>query len=96
MKYYWMPFKKCLDFKGKSSLKEFWFFVLINILVSFLIGFFKFLHNIEHLGDVYTVLILLPIYALGFRRLNDAGVNKYLFLIPLVNIILAGLPSKKD
>jgi uncharacterized membrane protein YhaH (DUF805 family) len=39
--------------------------------------------------------MIIPYMAIGFRRLNDAGINKFLFLIPFVGLILAVYPSKK-
>lgn len=101
MKYLTTPFKKCFDFTGKSSVKEFWFFFIISLLISFFIGGLigvlkKYSYNIEYLRNVYLFITILPFYSLGFRRLNDAGVNKFLFLIPMVNLILAGLPSDSN
>jgi len=38
--------------------------------------------------------MVVPFISLGFRRMNDANLSKWLSLIPLVNLILAGFPSK--
>jgi uncharacterized membrane protein YhaH (DUF805 family) len=38
---------------------------------------------------------MIPFITLGFRRLNDAKFSKWLFLIPVVNLILAAFPSKE-
>jgi uncharacterized membrane protein YhaH (DUF805 family) len=35
----------------------------------------------------------LPLITLGFRRLNDAGYNKWLFLIPIAGVLLATTPQ---
>lgn len=97
MNYYLKPFKKTFDFNGKSTNKEFWIFFLINLILSMLLGFFRGPLNIPaYVGDIFRGIILLPNIALGFRRLNDAGINKWLFLIPIVNFILAGFPSKDE
>ncbi|MGY5355587.1 DUF805 domain-containing protein [Wenyingzhuangia sp. IMCC45467] len=96
IKYYITPFKKMFDFKGTATLKEFWFFYGINVLIYLLLLFLKkplgFLINIH---KVYMLLVALPHIAIGFRRLRDAGISSWLFLIPSVNLILAGLPSEK-
>ncbi|WP_304140451.1 DUF805 domain-containing protein [Mesoflavibacter zeaxanthinifaciens] len=95
MNYYFLALKKAFDFKTKSSQKEFWYFYLINFLIFILIGFLERPLQIpKALILIYQVLILIPSISIGFRRLNDAGINKWLYLIPMVNIILACLPSK--
>ena len=96
MKYYIKPFKKMLDFTGKSTNKEFWLFFLFHVIISGIIGFLRGLTGIEYLNEIYFICTLLPFIALGFRRLNDAGYNKWLFLIPFLNIVLACLPKKES
>ncbi len=94
MRYIITPFKKILDFTGKSSIKEFWIFYLFMFISSFFSGILSGITGIEYLGKIWTYVILLPVgISLGFRRLNDAGINKFLFLIPMVNLILASLPK---
>jgi uncharacterized membrane protein YhaH (DUF805 family) len=91
MKYLITPFKRVFDFKGTSNIKEFWYFVLITTLIHIFIGLIKSSLDMYYLGDIIRVITLLPFIALGFRRLNEAGINKFLFLIPLVNLILASM-----
>jgi|SRR5690554_3429767 len=94
MKYIITPFKKIFDFTGKSSIKEFWIFYLFMFLSGFFSGILSGITGIEYLGKIWLYVILLPVFiSLGFRRLNDVGINKFLFLIPLVNLILASLPK---
>jgi len=94
MKYYFKPFKEVLNITGKASIKEFWFFLLINIIISFFIGLIKGALGFEHIGTIYNLIVVIPFITLGFRRLNDVEISKWLFLIPFVNLILAGLPPK--
>lgn len=96
MKYIITPFKKALDFSGKSSLKEFWIFFLFNIVLSLIVGVVKAETGFEELGTIFLVVMLLPNLSLGFRRLNDAGINKWLFLIPFVNLILASSEKAEE
>lgn len=95
MKYYFLAFKRIFDFNGKSTLSEFWYFVLIHLILSIILGFIGSYLKIPDLGRYYRYLIIIPLISLGFRRLDDAGQIKWLFLIPFVNLILAGLPSKE-
>lgn len=87
--------KKWNDFSGKTSLKSFWLFFLIFSLTGIPIGFIRSYFNVDYLNTVYFTLMLIPYTAIGFRRLNDAGINRFLFLIPFVGLILATFPSKK-
>jgi len=95
MKYFFQALQKWNDFSGKTDVKSFWmFFLILNVLVI-PIGFIKILIGFEHLFSIYLTLMLIPYAAAGFRRLNDAGLNKFLFLIPFVNLVLAAFPSKE-
>jgi uncharacterized membrane protein YhaH (DUF805 family) len=91
MKYLIEPFKKILDFSGKSTIKEFWFFFLFSFLLSVIFGIISAIFNFEELKTIFRLVMVLPFISIGFRRLNDAGFNKWLFLIPFVNLILAGI-----
>lgn len=94
MKYIITPFKKIFDFTGKSSINEFWIFYLFMFITAFLSAILSGITRIEYLDEIWTYVILLPVgISLGFRRLNDVGINKFLFLIPMVNLILAALPK---
>ncbi|RBP34616.1 uncharacterized membrane protein YhaH (DUF805 family) [Oceanihabitans sediminis] len=95
MKYYINAFKKATDIQSKASIKEFWYFMLINIIISIFIGVLKAAFGLNHIGTIYNIIIIIPFTTLGFRRLNEVGLSKWLFLIPFVNLILAGLPKEK-
>lgn len=95
MNYYFEPFKKIFDFNGKSSLKEFWMYFLLNIVASILIGVIRGFTDYHILREIFLIVTLLPFIALGFRRLNDAGINRWLFLLPFINIILACFPKNE-
>ena len=99
MKYYFLAYKKMFDFKGKSSKKEFWSFFSIDLLIFIIIGFFEGVTSHKLLANnllfIYIAISTIPFFALGFRRLIDAGYNKYLFFIPLANLFFASMESKK-
>ena len=94
MKYFIEALKRWNDFSGKTDLKSFWVFFLIFTVLAFPIGFIRSLIGFEYLFTIYSTIMLIPFAAAGFRRLNDAGINKFLFLIPFVNLILAAFPTK--
>lgn len=95
MKYFIEAIVKWNDFSSKSDLKSFWIFFLVFSLMGIPIGFIQSWLGFEYLDMMYLILMLVPYMAFGFRRLNDAGINKFLFLIPFVGLILATFPSKK-
>lgn len=95
MKYYILALKKIFDFKGNATIIEFWSFFFINILVTLILLFIsKKFFNSEIISDVYKYFSLIPLFSVGFRRLRNADISPWLFFIPFVNLILAGLPEK--
>ena len=96
MKYFIEAIKNWNNFKGKTDLKKFWIFFLVFSLMGIPIGFIQSKIGFEYLNIIYLLLMLTPFIAIGFRRLNDAGINRFLFLIPFVGLILALYPSKNN
>lgn len=96
MKDYINAFKNIFNYKDEATLKEFWnfflFFFLFNIIIRFLDKRFTIP---EYLYITYNVITTLALVSLGFRRLKNAGYSGWLFLIPIVNLILALLPQKE-
>ena len=94
MKYFIDALKKWKDFSSRTTRKEFWIFFLIFSLLGIPIGFIRSMFDIEYLNTIYFTIMLIPYAAAGFRRLNDVGINRFLFLIPFIGLILAVFPSK--
>jgi uncharacterized membrane protein YhaH (DUF805 family) len=96
MNYLIDPYKKMFDYTGISGRKEFWLFFIFTLLISVAMGYFRSTLQLPSLlvNLLQIIIIIIPTYALGFRRLKDAGFTKWLFLIPFVNLVLASFPSK--
>jgi len=90
------------DFSGRARRREYWYFVLFNIIFSiawaFLIalaiaiannGFydFEFILTSSIEARSYQIMILLPVLALIVRRLHDIGKSGWMALILLIPII---------
>ncbi len=88
------PYLQVFDYQSKASIKEFWTFFIGMFLISVLLGIVGNRIGIENLRNYFMALNFLPLLALGFRRLNEVGINKWLFVIPIAGIYLAGLPAK--
>ena len=96
MKDYLNAFKKIFNFRDEATLKEFWNFLIFNFIVNIILRFLskRFLLP-EYLHDTFTAIATLALVSVGFRRIKNAGYCGWLFLIPIVNLILALLPQKE-
>jgi uncharacterized membrane protein YhaH (DUF805 family) len=81
----WHYFLKCFrnyaNFKGKASRKEFWSFVLVNMVIMVVLLSFPLLPHI------YAVFIFLPLWAVLVRRLHDRGENSWILWCYVPGII---------
>lgn len=95
MKNYFLAFRNIFNFKGESTINEFWSFFIINIIVSVVISILlKKLSLHEYVYSGYRLITVITLISLGFRRLKNAGYSGWLFLIPVANLVLASLPEK--
>ena len=88
--------KKYVDFAGKEERKNFWLTVLVNFIISAIVGAIS-----AKLSALFGLAILIPSLAMCVRRLRDAGLNVLLVLIALIPfigglvlLVLCALPSK--
>lgn len=79
--------KHYFDFNGRARRAAFWYFVLVNIIISIILGVIQ---SMAHLGNilsgVYSLAILLPSLGLYARRLHDIGKSGWWFLIAFTGI----------
>lgn len=90
MQYYIDAFKNYVNFQGRARRKEYWMFVLCNVIISFVIAFIANLIHVPALTSLYSLVVLCPSLALLVRRLHDIGKNwPWIFItfIPLVGAI---------
>ncbi len=93
MNYYIRAFQNYVNFSGRDSRKQYWMFVLFNIIVSFVISFVAGLVLGDagtYVGYVYDLAILLPSIAIAIRRMHDIGKSGFwilICLIPLIGVI---------
>ena len=91
--------KTCLNkysaFSGTASRPEFWYFYLAYILWNFLGGFISgFLGGGSGIiAAVFELSGLLPVIAVGVRRMHDVGKSGWFLLVPLYSLYLLLLPS---
>ena len=94
MNWYLEVLKKYAVFSGRARRKEYWFFVLFNIIIALALTFIDFstgLYDVEFeiglLSSLYSLAVLVPSIAVTIRRLHDTGRTGWWFLIAFVPII---------
>ena len=111
MQWYFKVFRHYFDFKGRASRAEFWWFVLINGIVSFLlgipIGYASAIEN-DSLLLIFTVIYglyglatVIPNLAVTARRLHDidrSGLSYFWILFPIIGplVVLYWLASRSE
>lgn len=100
MDWYFKVLRNYVGFSGRARRKEFWMFILVNIVLTGVLSILDKMLGLRIAKDegllttIYGVLIFLPYWAVQFRRLHDTDRSAWwllLLLIPIVGwlIILA-------
>jgi len=80
-------------FDGRARRKEYWYFVLFNAIIGFVLGLIEAVAGIAPeigfsvLGGIYTLAILLPSLGVNIRRLHDTGRSGWWLFISLIPLI---------
>jgi uncharacterized membrane protein YhaH (DUF805 family) len=94
MDWYLEVLNKYAVFEGRARRKEYWFFMLFNVLISMVLGIFdRLLGNFDPLsgvgffGFIYMLGIMIPGLAVSVRRLHDSGRSGWWLLMSLIPVI---------
>lgn len=87
MNWYVQALKKYLDFGGRARRKEYWMFVLFNILITVILGILAALINVPIISVIYSLAIIIPSLAVTVRRLHDIDKSGFWIFIDFVPII---------
>ena len=86
--------KKYACFSGRARRQEYWMFVLFNIIAGIIIGVIAgVLVSVTNvaafafLGTIYNLAVLIPGFAVLFRRLHDTGRSGWWWLLAFIPII---------
>ncbi|GAB4033298.1 DUF805 domain-containing protein [Spirosoma gilvum] len=93
--------KKYNDFNGRARRSEYWYFFLVNVLVTQGLNFVNILifNGSGVIGGILMLLnlaILVPSVAVAIRRMHDVGKSGWYVLIPIYNLILACTEGVKE
>jgi uncharacterized membrane protein YhaH (DUF805 family) len=88
MEWYLKVLKNYVGFQGRARRKEYWMFVLFNIIVSIVLTILELIVSLPSvLSGLYSLAILLPSLAVGVRRLHDTGRSGWWLLIGLIPLV---------
>ena len=86
---YWVGcWKKYATFSGRARRKEYWMFILFNMLVAFGVNIVDAVLGMEGLlGGLYSLAVFLPAWAVFTRRMHDIGKSGWWWLLALVPVV---------
>lgn len=94
MNWYLDVLRKYAVFNGRARRKEYWYFLLFNILISALLiivddmlGTFSAAAGMGLLSGIYFWAVLIPSLAVAVRRLHDTSHSGWWVLIALIPFI---------
>lgn len=101
MNWYLKVIKQYADFNGRARRKEYWMFFLFNVLVGVVLGIFSGIGKamdsnvisifFSVISYIYSLAVLVPVIAVGVRRLHDinkSGMYLLICFIPIVGAIV--------
>ena len=95
-----MPYKRYVEFSGRSRRKEFWYFYLFVAIVGAILGQIgKMSMGLAGVMAIVTLVFqlgsLLPTIAVGIRRMHDQDRSGWWILCPIANIIFLFIEGTK-
>lgn len=87
MQQYLEAFKKFAQFEGRSRRKEYWMFLLFNLIFAVVLAAIGYVINSTILSNIYALIVLVPSLALTVRRLHDVGKSGWFLFIALIPLV---------
>ncbi|MDO6610696.1 DUF805 domain-containing protein [Shewanella sp. 1_MG-2023] len=94
MDWYIKVLKNYINFKDRARRKEYWFFVLFNLIAGIVLGLIDNMTGTLSpetgyglLSGIYSLLVFLPGLGVTVRRLHDSGRTGWWILIGLIPLI---------
>ncbi|MFH1084426.1 MAG: DUF805 domain-containing protein [Chloroflexota bacterium] len=95
MNWYIGVLKKYAVFSGRARRKEYWMFVLFNIVAAVILSLVESLVRggsgsaSNTLVSIYQLAVLLPTIGVAVRRMHDTDHSGWWLLVPIANLIFA-------
>lgn len=89
VEFYKLAISKYAQFEGRSRRSEYWYFVLGNMILGFVVGFVGSILGetiSTALSGLLNLALFIPSIAVGARRLHDTGRSGWWMLIGLTII----------
>lgn len=74
-------FNKYAEFEGKASKSELWWFYLFVTLATAALSFISL-----EVASIFSIAVFLPVVAVGARRLNAVGKDRWYLLLGLIPV----------
>ena len=94
MEWYLKVINNYKDFNGRARRKEYWMFVLINLMFSLAAAFLDRMFGIAWIdlgyGPLYLIyglILFIPSLAVLIRRLHDIGKSGWMVLVALIPFV---------
>ena len=88
MNWYITVLKNYANFSGRARRSEYWWFTLINTIVSFTLGCAEGIVGVPGIvSGLYSLAVLIPGWAVIWRRLHDTGRSGWWIFINLIPCI---------
>lgn len=94
MNWYLEALRKYATFEGRARRKEYWFFILFNVLAVVVLGIIDVVLGTSSketglglLSGLYLLAVLLPALAVTVRRLHDTDRSGWWILINFIPVI---------
>ena len=88
LSWYFTVLKKYATFTGRATRAEFWYFILFNTIVSFILAILDGIFGTNGVFyGIYVLAVLIPTLAVEVRRLHDIGKSGWWLLISMIPII---------
>lgn len=85
--WYLAVLKNYVGFTGRAGRPEFWWFTLVNTIAYFVLFAIDMVVGTMVLAMIYSVAVLIPSWAVAFRRMHDIGKSAWWLLVVLIPFV---------
>lgn len=88
MSWYVEALKKYAVFSGRARRKEYWMFVLFNIIITIVLSIVDRMLKLDNvLSAIYSLVLIIPGISVSVRRLHDIGKRGWWYFISYIPLI---------